>query len=371
MKRRREHIRTPFKIILYLGAARPFAEEMQMPQDYGVRLIHRLKKNGHTLAGLLLAEDDPIRQSPVLTGEKKFFLPEVLTLPKPQMEAMLAKEEEISKKLDVWFEEIRKLDADLGIVFYGNWVPPKLSNIPKAGFINYHPGPLPFLKGIEPDTFIILEGWRKVWGAVNRVEGHFDCGSIVAVTKTIKVSKYATPVEVLHALTALGVEAIIRAIKNIAKNKPSPIRLAKKEGSSATFAMAKRESFISWEGDTGEMLSRRLRAFCGQDIKVRLKASINGKLNFVYDLETYRIRKKYIRSFKAGELLGFYLYPGKYYRAPIIKTIDGLVVLLAEEAAGRAEGEIPFPKEHILAPKKRTYITSRRGIKRSILERRK
>jgi len=357
-------------IIVYLGETRPFCNE-----DYGLRLIFELEKNNYTVAALLLKESDPINRYPALWEKKRFFLPEALTLRKAEMNQMLSREE-VSRELDLWLDGIKNLDADLGIVFYGNWLPPELFAIPKFGFINYHPGPLPYLRGIEPDTFIILEGWRRVWGAVHRVDARFDAGAVITKTKRLRVSRYSTPVEVLHRLSELGIEAILRAVKSVLNNKShykveDATRNVQGEelesGSLATLARAERESCILWESDTNEIINRRLRAFCGQDIRIRLKAHINDALHFVYDLETYRTNKKCIRSHKEGTLLGYYLYQGKYYLKPIIKTIDGAAVLLAEEENGRAENEIPFSKEDILAPAKKIYETDFKRIEKSIL----
>ena len=351
----------PFKLIVYLGETRPFSDE-----DYGAQLLLELEKNKYVIAALLLRESDPINQYPVFGGLRRFFLPEALTLPKPQMEALLAKEGTVCG-LDAWLEEIRTLGADLGIVFYGHWIPPKLFTLPRLGFINYHPGPLPFLRGMEPDTFTILEGWRRVWGAVNRVEECFDSGDILARTKMLRVSRHATPADVLHTLTAYGVDAIIRAAKIILKNNQYRGKRVQGEGSLATIAMARRASRIQWDSDTCEVLRRKLRAFCGQDIGIRLKAHIEDKLYFVFDLEVWRTRKKRLRPYAPGAFLGRYLYPGKFLDMPIIKTADGAAVLLAEEARARADEAVPFPKEALLAPVKRPRAATRGKIEKSIL----
>jgi hypothetical protein len=139
-------------------------------------------------------------------------------------------------------------------------------------------------------------------------------------------------------------------------------------GTAATRARAKQESVIQWDTDTNKIIMRKLRAFCGQDIGIRLKARVQDTLYYVYDLETYTMRTKYTRAFQPGTLLGYYQSPGKYSNQPIIKTIDGAVVLLAEEANGRQESDVPFTQENILPPVKKKVVTKRKYVTRSIAE---
>jgi len=349
------------KILIYLGETRPFDN-----RDYGLELIIELEKNGYEVSALMIKKTDPINQNPDALSFKKikkYFIPDVLTLNKPEMKEML-KKKEISDEVNAWIDDIKKLDIDLGIIFFGYWLPPEMYNVTKMGFINYHPGPLPYLKGIEPDTFIILEGWKKVWGAVHKVVANFDEGNIIAKTKIFKVSKYSTPVEVLVKLTSLGIDAILKAVKNLLNNKP-----AQKggEGTLATFAGAKKESYIQWDKDDIKMIDRKLRAFCGQDIKIKLKTFINDRLYYVFNLETYKTNDKIIRSFKEGTLIAFYLQEGKYYLQPVIKAKDGVVILFAKEDNGVTESELYFNKEDLIAPKKRKYETNFKMIKKSII----
>jgi len=361
MNKNNKNKNTSIKVIIYLGETRPFDNE-----DYGLKLIIELEKKGYNVAALLLKKSDPINQMPAETPVnkiKKIILPDVLTLSKPEMKEML-KREEVSQEINAWMEGVKKMDIDLGIVFFGFWLPPEMYNVTKMGLINFHPGPLPYLKGIEPDTFIILEGWKKVWGAVHKVVSNFDEGDIIAKTKILNVSKYSTPVDVLLKLTNLGIAAISEAIKNIMDNKPT---YKVKNGTVATLARAKKESYIQWDKDDIKMIDRRIRAFSGQDIKIRLKAIINNKLYYIYNLEIYKTNNKFIRSFNAGTFLGLYLKEGSYYLKPIVKAIDGVVVLLAREDNGVPESEIPFTKENIIAPKKRKHETNFKMIKKSIL----
>ena len=349
-----------FKVIVYLGETRPFDN-----QDYGLKLIIELEKNGFHVAALILNESDPINQKSGALPDntiKKYFIPYVLTLSKPEMKEML-KKKEISEEVNAWITDIKKLDIDLGVIFFGYWLPPEMYNVTKMGFINYHPGPLPYLKGIEPDTFIILEGWKKVWGAVHKVVPKFDEGDIISKTKIFKVSNYSTPIEVLIKLTDFGIDAIINALKNILNNKPTS---KVNNGTTATIAKARKESYIQWDKDDTKIVDRKLRAFSGQDIKIRLKAFINDKLYYIFDLEAYKSNNKLIRSFKEGTIIGFYLQKGKYNLQPIIKVKDGVIIILAHEDNGAPENDLPFTKENIIAPKKRKKETNFKMIMNSV-----
>ena len=138
---------------------------------------------------MIIEPDDPLNINPQIQAMKRFFLPAELSARQSVIKKNFD-DTEASKKIQRFLDDISSVVYDTGVVFYGNWVPPQLFKIPLNGFINFHPGPLPFLKGMEPDTFAILEGWKKIWGTVHKVDEHFDTGLIIAMTKKVKIKNY-------------------------------------------------------------------------------------------------------------------------------------------------------------------------------------
>lgn len=338
------------KILLYLGRTRPIGRD-----DYGIILLEKIEKKGYDIIGIILSEDDPINLYPEIKFRTRYFLLEELKLPKKMIIEKL-NQEEFKLKFNSWLDEIKKSEPELGISFYAYWIPPELYKIPKNGFINYHPGPLPYLKGMEPDTFAILEGWKKIWGTTHRIDMEFDQGEILTITKKYKISKYSTPIQILYNLTMLGVDSIVKAIKLIEKKE----KIAAKSifGTNASRKKAKESSYLDFSFDKNINIERKLRAFCGQDIGIRYKVRFNDKEYIIFDLETFK-SKKY-SNIKSGQFLGNYIGKGRFYNQPIFKTLDGFCVLLIDETCEK------FFREWIIPPRKRKKRTSLKIILDSI-----
>ena len=356
---RNRNLKKNGRILLYIGNSRPRGRI-----DYGLRLIDELEHSGNSITGLIIEPEDPLNINPQIQAMKRFFLPAELSARQSVIKKNFD-DPEASKKIQIFLDDISSAVYDTGVVFYGNWVPPQLFKIPRNGFINFHPGPLPFLKGMEPDTFAILEGWKKIWGTVHKVDEHFDTGLIIAMTKKVKIKNYSTPVSILHSLTLEGIKTIVKACSMIHDSRKKCVFLKNNTGSSATIEKAFDESFINWQKDSNEMLDRRLRAFCGQDIGIRLKAPVFNDTYFVYNLESFNAKLEG----NPGELIGFYLKNGKYLYQPIIKTVEGAAVILLGEKVNMSELKRPENKhypEWQIPPRKPKRIADLKTLKYSI-----
>ena len=73
---------------------------------------------------------------------------------------------------------------DLGISFlYWNRIRDPLLSLPSKGFLNFHPAPLPDMRGLGGYNVAILEG-RPDWGvSAHFVDADFDTGDLVAVER--------------------------------------------------------------------------------------------------------------------------------------------------------------------------------------------
>jgi len=264
------------------------------------------------------------------------------------------------RELAVWFSRLSALNPDIGVVFYGSWMPPELFKIPARGFINYHPAPLPALRGVEPDTFAVLEGRKIMWGTVHKVSGSYDEGEIAGRTAKMKVTRHMTPVVIWHTLTRYGINAVLRALDEIHKGSVVFERQAQWPMLDATRKRARVESVIKWSSDTLDVIRRRLLAFCGQDIQIRLKADVGGKRYCVRDLEIHRGRF----PGKPGDVIGWYIGRGKYLAQPVVRAKGGAVVLeLGRAIHSDSSEEMPV---NIIPSGRRKQVTDIRTIRRSI-----
>lgn len=346
------------RLLLYFGKSRPTDRV-----DHALSLIKRLEAEQHSIVGIILEEDDPIQIYPEIQYKNIIPLPSILATKISSIKKNIENPEH-NRIFASFLAQVRATSPDLGVVFFGYWVPPQLYSIPGRGFINYHPGPLPFFRGMEPDTFIILKGLNRAWGAVHFVSSSFDTGDILYRTRKIRVHSWDTPVSVLSRLCDAGVTLILKTVRLIYKGKHIPQKQLKGEGSTATLREARIHSCIDWFLDSNTILDRKLRAFCGQDIGVRLKAPFFDRYFVVYNLETHRIKIKA----RPGTILGYYCGHSTYLMQPIVKTRDGIAVLLMGDEIKRDTSlpETEYQKEWIIPPVKKQNVTSRQTIKRSI-----
>jgi len=222
-----------------------------------------------------------------------------------------------------WLEQIRSYHPDIGVVFYGNWLPVELANLPRRGFINYHPSPLPELRGLEPDTFAILEGRTRMWGTVHRISPGYDEGTILGKTRVMHLTPHDTPVRVLSELSRLGIDTIVETLDRLASNKGHERIQNNAKATDASRTRAYAESFVRWDKDDSITLYRRLRAFAGQDIGIRLKGRVDKRLLYIDDLAILKGRF----PGRPGETIGRYPGPGRFRAQPIVRTADGIVVV--------------------------------------------
>lgn len=311
--------------------------------DYRQRLLRRLIQAGYQIVMLIAEADDPLSATAaeyqVLVH---YFLPE---LNRSQRVTQTALENPSKQaRLSAWLKIVHQAAPDLGICFYGNWVPPLLFQIPTRGFINFHPGPLPELRGMEPDTFAILEGRHTTHGTVHVISEQFDRGAIIAVTPELIITPCMLPIDVDRALAHMSIPTLLNATAAIA-TETVVYWQQNLTCSSATRQRARSLSYLDFKNEDSIVIDRKRRAFLSQNIGIRLKAHVQQHCYEVRDLETW------IGEFNgtAGELLGFYQGDGWFAGGAIIRSRDGVVVLrlghcfAAGETDAAASASLPDP----------------------------
>ncbi|MBK1693781.1 hypothetical protein CKO09_03370 [Chromatium weissei] len=349
------------KLLLVVGAC---CSEWHI--DYRKQLLQRLLNSSHQIMTLILSAAD---DSLVAVAEQHHiptqFLPPELNQSQRLARAALANSA-FQMRLSAWLKPLRQRTATLGICFYGNWLPPALFELPTCGFLNFHPGPLPELRGMEPDTFAILDGRTATHGTVHLITEQFDEGAIVAVTPELPLTNCMTPPQVFRALTEMGVTTVLNAITAVETNRVvyQPQNLTR--ATNATRQRARVEAYLNFRQDDAAMIDRRRRAFLSQDIGICLKAEINQRVYAVLDVETWQGEF----GGNVGELLGYYQGKGEFAGAPIMRIFDGIAVVrlgraLAFDTLDRAWGATPSLPE-IRFDCSRSPLTTWSNIQRSL-----
>lgn len=98
-------------------------------------------------------------------------------------------------------DEPNSEEFDLGVSYcYPRKISKDLLKIPKSGFVNFHPGPLPKYKG--PNEYEDAVRNREInWGvSVHKMTEEYDSGEIIKIKK-IKLHEPPTSIEELGAIS--------------------------------------------------------------------------------------------------------------------------------------------------------------------------
>ena len=123
----------------------------------------------------------------------------------------------------LFYEQLRALDADLGVVVaYGHVLRPELLEIPRLGLVNVHASLLPRWRGAAPIQWALLSGDAETGVTIMRIESGLDTGAVWHERDTA-ISELDTATTLTARLAELGAEALLEALPRIAAGAtPTP-----------------------------------------------------------------------------------------------------------------------------------------------------
>lgn len=315
------------RIGMIIGSSRLFGGA----RDLALDIINSILQSPHRLTVVFVEPNDPalsyfsLRQHNIPT----FVLPDTFC----------GTYREICKKITeppfvTAFDQLKKIPFDLGFSFYANWLPPAVIGLPRFGFINLHPAPLPMLTGYEAERFHVLMDHRKSWGTIHYLAEKFDVGNILARGDTVELPEDMTPMTVYEQLITNCIPALHQVFDTFALTDKPIIGESQNETlrTYATYREAVRESVIQWERDSNRKLDCRFRAYCTANDGLTLHAMINQQLCEIVNmmvLPDHHPNSKILNSKKCvpGQIVGKYQQHDQFYNAPIIKTLEGIAVV--------------------------------------------
>ena len=157
-------------------------------------------------------------------------------------------------------EELRALDADLGVVVaYGQFLGRRVREAPRLGYlVNAHASLLPRWRGAAPIARAVLAGDRETGVSLMRVEREMDAGPVAAVRRT-DLREGETAGELEERLAVIAADLVVDGIETIAARR---ISWREQDDSQATLApkLESAEAELDWH-EPAELLARRVRAF--------------------------------------------------------------------------------------------------------------
>lgn len=162
---------------------------------------------------------------------------------------------------DDLYAEIGSLgEVDLVISFlYWKRIRLPLIELPRLGCINFHPAPLPDLRGVGGYNVAILERWRR-WGvSAHQVDEQFDTGDLVQVDRF----EIDPDSETALSLALRSQERLVETFRTVADRALGDEELPRApQGPGRYVSRVELEQLRRVRpDDTPELLDRRIRAF--------------------------------------------------------------------------------------------------------------
>jgi len=156
-------------------------------------------------------------------------------------------------------QRIRDAGADTMIVAaYGLILPIPVLELFPYGCINIHASILPRWRGAAPIQRALLAGDAETGVSIMRMEAGLDTGPVYLV-RSLEIAAGDTAGSLHDKLAALGADAIVAALTDIASGKLTA-QQQPEEGVTYAAKIAKEEAALSWVADA-IVLERRIRAY--------------------------------------------------------------------------------------------------------------
>lgn len=176
-----------------------------------------------------------------------------------------AKDHEIpviySEKIDNNIEEIRKLDADIGVLAaFGQLLPAELLAMFPKGIINIHPSLLPQYRGPTPVEQAILDNAKNTGVSIIQLSEAMDAGPIFA-QKSVEIPEHINSPELAKLLADVAAPVLLKVLSDIAANTAKPWV---QDEAKATFCtlISKADGQINWK-KSAHQLDSEIRAYAG------------------------------------------------------------------------------------------------------------
>ena len=167
----------------------------------------------------------------------------------------LATDDELYEQIDA----LGEVDLVVSFLFWRRIRLP-LIELPRLGCLNFHPAPLPDMRGVGGYNVAILEGWRE-WGvSSHQVDEDFDTGDIVRVDRFPIDPDEETALSLDLKSQELLLENFRSVVDRLLAGQELP--RSRQDGGGRYVSRAEMEELRRVRpDDTPEQVSRRIRAF--------------------------------------------------------------------------------------------------------------
>ncbi len=180
--------------------------------DFAVASLRALVEAGANVVAVVTMPDKPMgRHQDTLqpSAVKRYALAVGLPVLQPA-----------NLKDEVFIEELRALQPDLGVVVAFRMLPEAVWSLPRLGTFNLHASLLPQYRGAAPINWAIINGERQTGVTTFFLKHAIDTGNII-FQRTTPITD-ADTAETLHdRLMAMGAELVVETARAIAHGTPA------------------------------------------------------------------------------------------------------------------------------------------------------
>lgn len=275
-------------ILFYTAWFRP-----TLGRDVAVELLNGLELRGHRIAAVIgtgesFGYDTSLEVACSAHGWTYIEAHPAFKLSMKTWSTLLKEDSSHRESFQAWIDTLSKYKADIGLLYFSTWIPSVMTALCPMGFVNFHPGPLPHIRGFLPEDWALLSGYRSFGGTVHKVETDIDTGPILALTEPAPIQEWDTPDSFMQSIAEYGLPGILDAIDSLYNGDAKWTIQNPNTGFDASYEAVYPYSFINWVGDTHEMLHRKFQVFRGQAHRIVLKAQINNTIIEILSWELHR-----------------------------------------------------------------------------------
>jgi len=283
----------------------------------GIDLLDRLNQRGFELVAVLGPDEETLPREAQARG-----IPYIKLLPEfrwssARLRKALDEDWAVQERLAHWVDQVRLYQPEVGLSYFSAWIPPNLLGVPARGWINFHPAPLPQLRGFLPEDFALLWGWKSMRGTFHIATNEIDEGAIIEMSRPARLNRWDTPDSIMQKVGETAKACVRSALHRFLTGRSRLTEQKMTPGFMADYAVFYPWSYLDWTEDSHETLHRKFQTFRGQNHRVDLKATVNGDLWRIDQMELHARKARGTPGDILGNLRGFV----------VVRTREGLALI--------------------------------------------
>jgi methionyl-tRNA formyltransferase len=218
--------------------------------EFAVPALEALVRSSHRVVAVYTQPDRPAGRGQQLAASavKQCAMSHGLPVEQPAT----LREPAAVERLQRWSPDVMVVAA------YGLLLPQSILQTPRLGCINIHASLLPRWRGAAPIHRAIAAGDTQSGVTIMQMEVGLDTGPML-LTRAVPIDARETAASLHDRLAALGAEALLEALDEIARGTAQP-RAQPAEGVTYATKLRKEEAAIDWSRPAAE-IDRQIRAF--------------------------------------------------------------------------------------------------------------